>query len=585
MATFIRLTDFKSSEEKEREFFNQENKFVVNEQDDFSRISGIPIAYWVSDKVKEIFNKSTSLGVIADPKQGLATANNNRFLRIWYETNIKDIGFEFNSREESEKSKLKWFPYNKGGEFRKWFGNNDLVVNWENDGYQIRNFKDEKGKLKSRPQNMDYFFKKGITWSDVTISKFSCRMNGEGFVFDSSGPTAFLKDESNMEYLCSLLNSKISDIILSIITPTIHYNNGVLRSFPIMFSSSNETKSHIDSLTKQCIDISRKEWDSRETSLDFRTNELLHHKTTNRLENAYNNYCSYWKDQFFKLHTNEEELNRIFIDIYDLADELTYDVPLEDITILKDESEIKDGELVFKKDIIIKQFISYAVGCMFGRYSPDKEGLVLANQGETIADFLENVPDPSFMPDDDNIIPILEDEYFTDDIVFRFKEFLKATFGADSLAENLDFIAGALSNSKNGTKSPEKTIRDYFLKSFFKDHVKTYKKRPIYWLFTSGKGKGFNALVYMHRYDTTTLAKMRTDYLLELESKLDARMDMLSSDSAKDKQERERLSAQIEELAAYDEVLNNKALGYIDIDLDDGVVVNYAKFEGLVGKI
>ncbi|GEM_PF-622643 len=409
--------------------------------------------------------------------------------------------------------------------------------------------------------------------------------DGEGYIFDSSGPTAFLKDESNMEYLCSLLNTKISDRILSIITPTIHFNNGVLRSFPIMFSSLNETKSHINSLTQSCIDISREEWYSRETSWDFRKNELLHLKTSNRLKDAYDSYCSYWKKKFQKPHANEEELNRIFIDIYDLADELTPDVPLEDITILKDESEIKDGELVFKKDVIIKQFISYAVGCMFGRYSPDREGLILANKGETIKDFIAKVPAPSFVPDDDNIIPILEDEYFKDDIVSRFKEFLKVTFGAETIAENLDFIAGALSKSKKGGESSEKIIRDYFLRSFFKDHARTYKNRPIYWLFTSGKGRGFNALVYMHRYDKTTLAKMRTDYLLKLQDKLDARMGMLSSESTRDKQEKEKLSKLMEELAAYDEKLNNKALAYIDIDLDDGVAVNYAKFEGLVEGI
>ena len=582
MATFIRLTDFTKSDVKEREFFNQDNKFVVKEQDDFLKVPGSPIAYWASDTVKEIFSNNSILENIYPPKQGLATANNELFLRYWNEVSYRSINFDCESIDSTISSK--WFPYNKGGEFRKWFGNNELIVDWENDGHQIRNFKDESGKLKSRPQNMDYYFKEGITWTLTSSSKFGARYKTKGFIFDVNGMSLF-PQEKDIFYITSFMCSKICFEFLKIINPTIAFQVGDISRLPIIFPEFEDTTSQIHSLTQQCIEISKEEWDSRETSWDFTTTVLLRQKNTNKLEDAYNNYCAYWKDQFFKLHTNEEELNRIFINIYDLADELTSDVPLEDITILKDESEIKDGELVFKKETIIKKFISYAVGCMFGRYSPDKEGLILANQGETIDDFMEKVPDPSFMPDDDNIIPILEDEYFTDDIVSRFKEFLKATFGAESLAENLDFIAGALSNSKNVTKSPEKTIRDYFLKSFFKDHVKMYKKRPIYWLFTSGKGRGFNALVYMHMYDTTTLAKMRTDYLLELESKLDARMDMLSSDSARDKQEREKLSAQIEELAAYDEVLNNKALAYIDIDLDDGVVVNYAKFEGLVGKI
>ena len=580
MATFIRLTDFKSSGEKEREFFNQENKFVVSEQDDFSKIPGIPIAYWVSDEIRHIFAKNPDLSEKIISREGMATANNNRFLRNWYELNINRIGFGMGNSIEAKKSCLKWFPYNKGGDFRKWYGNNDYVVNWENDGYEIRNFKDEKtGRIRSHNCNAKYSFKTGMTWSAISSSRISIRFSENGFLFDSKGAMAF--SEYDIFFYISLVNSKIGEGFLKILSPTLDFKVGDIIKIPLIQNNLSD----VHNLTQQCIDISREEWDCRETSWDFKINELLRHKTSNRIEDAYNNSCSYWKDQFFKLHANEEELNRIFIDIYDLADELTPDVPLEDITILKDEANIKDGGLVFKKETLIKQFISYAVGCMFGRYSPGRKGLVLANQEETIDDFMEKVPDPSFMPDDDNIIPILEDEYFTDDIVFRFKEFLKATFGAECLAENLDFIAGALSKSKNGSKSPEKTIRNYFLKSFFKDHVKTYKKRPIYWLFTSGKGRGFNALVYMHRYDTTTLAKMRTDYLLELESKLDARMDMLSSDSAKDKQEREKLSAQIEELAAYDEVLNNKALTYVDIDLDDGVVVNYAKFEGLVEKV
>jgi hypothetical protein len=271
-------------------------------------------------------------------------------------------------------------------------------------------------------------------------------------------------DLSNFSEIFSFLNSKITNYILSIINPTLTFQVVDISKVPICFSSSQQTKSQINNLTQSCIDISREEWDSRETSWDFKKNELMRHKMSNKIKESYNNYCAYWKDQFFKLHANEEELNRIFIDIYDLADEMTPDVPLDDITILKDESEIKDVGLMFRKEVIIKQFISYAIGCMFGRYSPDKEGLILANKGETIKDFTAKVPAPSFMPDDDNITPVLEDEYFKDDIVSRFKEFLKVTFGAESLAENLDFIAGALSKTKKGGESSEKIIRDYFLK-------------------------------------------------------------------------------------------------------------------------
>ena len=379
----------------------------------------------------------------------------------------------------------------------------------------------------------------------------------------------------------SCLNSKINNHISSILCPTTNYTTGDVRKF-LLFEKNVDS----EKISDKCIKISKQEWDSRETSWDFTTSELLKHKTSPSIKDAYDNYCNHWREQFFQLHRNEEELNRIFIDIYDLADELTPDVPLEDITILKDESEIIDGELVFKKDIIIKQFLSYAVGCMFGRYSPDKPGLILANQGEKLDDFTEKVPDTKFFPDAENIIPILDDEYFTDDIVTRFREFLAYTFGDEKISENLDFIADAIS-SGNSRKTSEEIIRDYFLRHFFKDHCRTYKKRPIYWLFTSGKKKAFNALIYMHRYDKTTLARMRQDYLHELESKFQARLDMLEKeeDERKSVKERKKLRGYIEEMIAYDEVLKNRADEYIEIDLDDGVKVNYGKFGGLVQKI
>jgi len=547
---------------------------------DFKKIPGSPIAYWATEKVNDIFSECDVLNDLLEMRKGLATSDNDRFLKEWHEVELNNINFSCKSREETINSKEKWYPINKGGPFKKWYGNNEIVINWQNDGYEIRNFYDKNGKLRSRPQNIKYSFKPALTWSKITSGRFSARFCFGSYLFDDAGAIGYTDDENLLKEILPILTSKIGNHLLDIINGTLNFQIGDVSRVPYC-RKKLKSNNHID-LVNSCINISKQEWDSRETSWDFTTNELLHYKTTEQIEDAYNNYCTYWKDQFFKLHANEEELNRIFIDIYDLADELIPDVPLEDITILKDEADIKDGKLVFKKETLVKQFISYAVGCMFGRYSPDKEGLILVNQGENIDDFRKKVPDASFMPDDDDIIPILEDEYFTDDIVSRFREFLKVTFGAESLAENLEFIAGALSKSKKGGGSPEKVIRDYFLKSFFKDHVKMYKKRPIYWLFTSGKGRGFNALVYMHRYDKETLAKMRTDYLLELEAKLDARIGMLGDESGAEKG---RLGKQVEELMAYDAVLNNKSLQLIDIDLDDGVKVNYVKFKGLVGKI
>jgi len=581
---FLKQGAVDNIKQKEAWFFDENFGFFWYNQDGFSKIPGSPIAYWASDKTKLLFEKEKFEKNI-EIVEGIHSRFNDYFLRLWFE-----VSFEKSSLHILNNGK-KWFPTNKGGVFRKWYGNNDYIVNWENDGAELKSYK------KSSVGKCSNYFNEGITYSAITISTNSFRYSPKGFLYDRVGPTFYIKNNNwNILVILSYCNSKIVNNLVKILNPTIDLQIGNIKNLSISDDISEETQSNTHSLTQQCIDISREEWDSRETSWDFKTNELLHLKTSCRLKDAYDSYCANWKEKFHKLHANEKELNSIFIDICNLEDEMTPDVPLEDITILKDESEIRDGKLVFKKETLIKQFISYAVGCMFGRYSPDKEGLILANQGETIDDFKEKVPDASFMPDEDKIIPILEDEYFTDDIVSRFREFLKVTFGAESLAENLEFIAGALSKSKKGGGSPEKVIRGYFLKSFFKDHAKIYKKRPIYWLFTSGKGRGFNALVYMHRYNRETLAKMRTDYLLELEAKLDARIGMLSKKgnenktdepplSERDKQEISKLGKLIDELKEYDEKLNNKSLAYIDIDLDDGVKVNYAKFEGLVGKI
>ncbi len=588
---YVRLTDFKGSENQpvkmQEAVRNQKVDYrYTTKNNDFSKIPGSPIAYWVSDMVRDVFSKFPHISENHPIKSGIMTGNDELFLKLWHEVALNDIGFGLSSASEM-KAFVKWYPLSKGGDFRKWFGNNEHIINLRDNAYDIKN-----GGGNYRLRETDWYFKPYVTWSRISSSSIAFRIIEEGILFSDAGPGIFANEKCFN--IIAFLNSKLSNHFLAGINPTLNYQARDIESLPCMNIDLGKE-------LKALIKYGKSDWDSYENSWNFTTLPLLqfknHHHT---LRETYTKLLTHWREMTLEMQRLEEENNHIFIEAYSLHNELTPEVPLNEITLIcnpwyrygkKCEDQItgefpEDTELEARLlTDTMKQFISYAVGCMFGRYSPDREGLILANQGETIDDFMEKVPDPSFMPDDDNIIPILEDEYFTDDIVSRFKQFLKATFGVDSLADNLDFIAGALSKSKNGTKSPEKTIRDYFLKSFFKDHVRTYKKRPIYWLFTSGKGRGFNALVYMHRYDTTTLAKMRTDYLLELESKLDARMDMLSPDSARDKQEREKLSAQIEELAAYDEVLNNKALEYIDIDLDDGVVVNYAKFEGLVGKV
>ncbi len=558
--------------------------FYLASAADFKKIPGSPIAYWAHSSIHDIFANSHKLEEFAEPRHGMSTGNNDEMLRLWYEVSIKEIGFNYDDHSDFLKSSCKWTPYNKGGSKRKWYGNNDYILRY--DAYGV-------GKLKTfsgfRIDSKQYFFQPGITWSSLTSSHFHARAFEKGFVFDAKGQSCFLNEEYRDERynLLGYLNSSLSNYLLGLLSPTLDYNSGIIRKLPIKSKILNYPE--IRNLVFNMVQLSIEEWDSRETSWDFITSELLKHKTSNKIEDAYNKYCNYWKNKFFELHENEEKLNKIFIDIYNLENELSPKVSLEEITLLSDETEIKNKEIFFKKDVIIKQLISYAVGCMFGRYSPEKEGLILANQGEKLADFKEKVPEASFLPDEDNIIPILDDEYYTDDIVGRFKEFLKFTFGAETLSENLDFIAGALSK-KN--EAPEKVIRNYFLRDFYSDHVKMYKKRPIYWLFTSGKDKVFNALVYMHRYDKTTLAKMRIDYLLDFESKLDAQRSLLekeiaenSKNSGKAESELAKLNKKINELVKYDELLKNKADQMIEIDLDDGVVVNYKKFEGLVGKI
>lgn len=560
---------------------------------DFKKIPGSPIAYWASSQTIEAFVSGKSLGNAVPIKSGMSTTDNNRFLRFWTEVNFYKLGLMIDSLENAKLSSKKWFPFKKGGDFRKWEGNDEYCINWENDGAEIKkavvnNPSDPNTTHWSRRIfGVEYFFRPGITWTRISSGNFSCRYHRVGYLFSDASNGVFPGE--NIEEILAFLNSKVSKSFLSFLAPTLNYMSGDVSRLPYI-RLSRDINNKIVTIISDLINISKSDWDSYETSWDFTILPLLQPKYRQpTLRETYTKLRAHWKEMTLEMQRLEEENNRIFIEAYGLQDELTPDVPLSEITLTcnphyrynGDRSE-EELEALLLTDTI-KEFISYAVGCMFGRYSLDKPGLVLANQGEKMGDYLKQVPEPGFMPDKDNIIPILEDEYFEDDIVDRFKEFLKVTSGKEQLSENLDFIAGALGGK--GSKSSEAVIREYFLKSFYKDHLKMYKKRPIYWLFTSGKGRAFNVLIYMHRYNRETLAKMRTDYLLELEGKLDAKKEMIKSDIGKDAQEKTRLKKMIDELMAYDEVLKGKADAYTEIDLDDGVVVNYAKFEGLVEKI
>ena len=591
---YIKLSDFRGVENqspKTLEAIKNPNCgwFFCAAAVDFKKIPGNPIAYWVSPQMIEAFENGVLVGEIADVSEGIKTGDNDRFLRFWHEVDASKSCMVANANNISELSKkAKWFPHHKGGEYRRWYGNLDFVINWENDGKQIRE------SPNSGLQGKNNYFCDGITWSKLSSSFFGVRYLPKGVLFDSGSPAVFPKCKENLLPLLSFLLSKIATKIVKQTNPTLNFQVGNVSNLPYYRPVDEDSIQHI---AYKCVSIGKSDWDSYETSWNFATLPLLlpeFHQPT--LAETYTKLRAHWKEMTLEMQRLEEENNRIFIEAYGLQDELTPAVPLSEITLTRNpyyrygnnKTEEERQDLLLTDTI--KELISYAVGCMFGRYSPEKEGLILANQGEKLADFKEKVPGASFMPDEDNIIPILDDEYYTDDIVNRFKEFLKLTFGAETLSENLDFIAGAL--SKKG-EAPEKVIRNYFLKEFYSDHLKMYQKRPIYWLFTSSeKGKVFNALVYMHRYDKTTLAKMRIDYLLDFESKLDAQRPLLekeiiqnSKNRGKAETELAKLNKKIEELIKYDELLQHKADQMIEIDLDDGVVENYKKFEGLVGKI
>ena len=489
---YIQLAKFTGAEEQEKRTLyavmnsSCDYKFTVK-QSLFYQIPDMPIAYWLKPSTAELFINGSLLSKYADLRQGLITGDNDRFLRFWSECDARKIS-TLNDRSK------KWFFYHKGGEYRKWYGNMTLVVNWENDGFEIVNFRDDKGKQRSRPQNIRYYLQEGFTWTALTVADFNVRYMPEGGIFDAKGSSGFCNEKNNLKYIIGLCNSKVSMEFLSFLAPTMDYSAGAVGKVPTIICE--EKKYEISDIVTTNIQISKSDWDSYESSWDFQHHPLLCKVST--IAEAFDQWQDECDDRFNQLKANEEELNRIFIDIYGLQDELTPEVEDKDVTVRKAE---------LGRDI--RSFISYAVGCMFGRYSLDVDGLAYAG-GEWDASKYA-----SFAADKDNIIPICDDEYFEDDIVGLFVEFVKTVYGADTLDENLKFIANAL----GGKGQPKDVIRNYFLNDFYKDHCKIYQKRPIYWLFDSGKKNGFKALIYMHRYQPDTIARIRTDYVHEQQAR------------------------------------------------------------------
>ena len=620
---YIRLSDFKGAKNQSIKTLEAIKNSKCNwryktNQLNFLKIPSYPIAYWITEKIINIFSNDTLI-TKAEAKKGLFTGDNNRFLRLFWEVSKNNIFYHCSSKEESFFSNLKWYPILKGGEYRKWYGNREYLLNYQNDGRELKEYKGYGER------NPNFYFKMGLSWSKVSSSKFSIRISEKGFLYDDAGPLLFIISNENLKKILAYLNSKIVSLILQIINPTLVFQPGNINILPYLDFKNKE----LDILVQQNIDIAKEEWDSRETSWDF---ETLYLAKGNSIESAYNDYCNHWRDNFVTMHKNEEELNKIFIDIYDLNDEMDNFVSFEDITLLKKEAEVEEilipaqhiadieekektsegylynrgVKLEFDKLELVKQFLSYAVGCIMGRYSIDKKGLIIANSDDVLeidkssiyikdenGEIRHHIENPRFIPDSYGIIPITSEKVFDNDIVTKVIEFVEALYGKENLEKNLEFICNAL--GRKGDEKYDTTLRNYFIKDFYTDHLQRYQKRPIYWLMNSGKKNGFSALIYLHRYKKNSVARVRTEYLLPYQDKLEnlrAYYERITFDdgaSAKEKKQAEKslkeLDAMLKELRDYANEVKHIAELKIDLDLDDGVKVNYEKFGKVLKKI
>ncbi|MEO2793764.1 BREX-1 system adenine-specific DNA-methyltransferase PglX [Lactiplantibacillus plantarum] len=549
----------------------KDNRYALIDKNSFDKIPGSPIAYWAPQALINDFEKGKPLGQLVDAKQGLATADNKRFLRYWYEVDFNNIFFDAHNTAEAKQSGKKWFPYNKGGSYRKWYGNYDYVVNWQNDGYEIKHFTDSRGKVRSRPQNTDYYFKEAVTWSDVNSGRFSLRYREPGSIHDVKGMSAFSEDHDKLLYLLGLLNTKIGNYVFKMINPTISLQIGNFVVFPVLNSSRE-----ITSKVSNNILMEKQDWNNHEEAWGFNSNPLIGLSTT--LQESYEQLVSDLNDKRRQVKSNETDLNRFFIKLYGLSNEL--DESVED-TSLSMENPQDDNY----RELTVKRLLSYFIGCVFGRYSLDKPGLAYAG-----GKWNESVY-TSFKPNQDNLILLTDRDYFGDDrdIINRLREFLRITFDPSSLKDNLHFIAKTLDPKKSERgESDEQIIRNYFINDFYKDHDRTYHKRPIYWQFNSGRNDGFKALMYLHRYNKDELAMAR-NYLHDLQAaysntiKFNDEQENKSSTAREKNQYRKdtvKLNKKVTEVIKYDEALQHQALAQVSIDLDAGVVVNHAKVQG-----
>lgn len=583
LSTFIRLSDFRGTDSQpDRTLEALRDRrcgwLYHARMSDFVKVPTAPIAYWISDRMRNLFEVSEPLHKIAEPKVGLQTGDNSRFVRLWHEVDYTTIGFGMKSRTDAKLSRLKWFPYNKGGDFRRWYGNNEHVVNWENDGAEIRSFCDEDGNLRSRPQNIDFFFRPSVTWSFISSSYFGVRLSDHGFIFDVAGSSAFPPDDMR-SVVIGFLCSNLAFEFMKAMNPTLNFQVGNVAMLPFPISAVRNRQVEIIPVVEEALALSRSDWDVSETSWGFAKSPLL--AADCRLLSVDESYAS-WSHRCLVARTTlrrlEEKNNSLFVETYGLEQEVACEVLDEQITLYQPE-----------RDEDVKRLISYAIGCVLGRYSLDGPGLVYAQSGNQGFDPTKY---KVFHADPDGIIPITDTEWFSDDAANRVVEFIATAWPREHLEENLTFLAESLGPNKG--ESSRDTIRRYLSQGFYKHHLSMYKKRPIYWLFSSGKQGAFECLVYLHRYNEGTLARMRTEYVIPLQGKIDARIEQLREDIASAtssahgkrlQKERDKLVKQQAELRKFDEKLRHYADLRISLDMDDGVKVNYGKFGDLLAEV
>ncbi len=599
--TFYRLIDG-NEEEKQKALLNRENEFAATAQDDFKKIPGSPIAYWVSEIILQAFENGVSLKTIGDTRQGMATSDNNRFLRLWFEVNFHSVFLGALTREEAKDSNKKWFPYNKGGDYRKWYGNSEYVVNWEFDGKELLEYASSLYGSPTRTiKSISEYFKPNISWSKISSGNLAMRYYPNGYLFDVAGCCIFSDSQSDLMFLLGFSNTNMVRSLLESISPTLNFEAGQIASLPIL----NMEKSKAIENTKKLIEIAKNDWDMAETSWGFKRLDIVSaSQYKDKIKESYSYIFEEWVRATEVVQELEQENNQIFSKAYGVEDEVDSTVPYNEISIncnpfFRYGTSLTDNErnLRLQSDTIT-ELVSYAVGCFMGRYSLDREGLVYAHLGnEGFAQLVVDGAYSTFRADEDGIIPLTDQEWFKDDATNRFREFVQVVWGEEHLQENLDFVAESLCLNAIKPKKSEsalETIRRYLSTQFYKDHLKTYKKRPIYWLFSSGKQKAFECLVYLHRYNEGTLSRMRTEYVTPLLGKYDAYAEQLekqietadsTSEANRFKKELDALIKKQVELREFDDKLKHYADMRISLDLDDGVKVNYGKFGDLLADV